>query len=138
MGWELMYATMILFDYLNIIVVLCTIYLCLIKIHTYILATCFKRVCKTNINTCNLYALGRNCRFLLYGISYHRVRKIFQSMSPYFYQNEWVFSSENTGSRVGIWLQLIIPGNDYDVLFWQYDRCIHNESKTGASYMWHK
>ncbi len=31
-----MYATIILFDYLNIIVILCTIYLCLIKIHTYI------------------------------------------------------------------------------------------------------
>ncbi len=34
-----MYATIILFDYLNIIVILCTIYLCLIKIHTYILPT---------------------------------------------------------------------------------------------------
>ncbi len=33
--WQLMYAS-ILFDNLNIIVILCAIYLCLIKIHTYI------------------------------------------------------------------------------------------------------
>ncbi len=37
-GWELMNATIISFDYWNTIIILCATYLCLVNIHTYIMA----------------------------------------------------------------------------------------------------